>query len=149
MTQPQDRRKTGIHRTTISDGNGGALELITMTAQRVRVIAGSIAAVAVLLGMIFGAVKMGVSSEVNQQIYAAATEERGIIRVEVLQCVEASTDELETKFGLELEALEEELDHVGDTGEGLLIEVGNMQTQIDTNHQEIMRALRARAGDES
>lgn len=54
-----DRRKTGINRVQISDGNGGEVDVYTMTMGRIRTWAGGIMAIAAVIGLVFAEVWFG------------------------------------------------------------------------------------------
>lgn len=149
MKEVADRRKTGVHRTMISDGNGGYLDLVTVTANRVKVIAGSAVAVLSLAALVFGAVRVGVSTEVHQQIDESAANENGAIHLQIDRCATQHAAEMQERLDEELEAVEAEIDRVGDLGEDLRTKQEAMSEQIDRNHDEIMRMLRRPAPDGS
>jgi len=95
MPDLEDRRKTGVHGIRITDGNGDHLDLITATAKKTRVIAGAVTAVLVLLGMVFGAVRLGVVAEARQVIRVEALSEDGIIHRVIHECAEEYIDEMQ------------------------------------------------------
>jgi len=96
MVEPiKDRRETGIHTTRISNGNGDHLDFVTVTARKVKVIAGAVASVLVLLGMVFGAVRFGIVAETKQVIEAEAQNENGVIHRVIHDCAEEYIEEFQ------------------------------------------------------
>ena len=145
MRKVEDRRltgKTGIHRVKISDGNGGRLDLITVTANRVKVIAGAVTAVLMLAGVVFGAVRFGVQTEVHKAIEEESRSEHGDIRRAVEAAAQITTQSVTQSLRDDLCTMEDELQEQHDLTIKLEDGQQELAKQVDRNHDEIMRLLR-------
>lgn len=141
-----DRRREGVHRVKISDGNGGQLDLVTVTAKRVKLIAGAITAVFVMAGVVFGAVRFGIQTEVHKAIEMESVAEHGDIRRAVEAAAKATTEEVTESLREDLCTMEDELQEQHDLTIKLDDGQKELAKQVDRNHEEIMRLLRQNTG---
>lgn len=144
--QIKDRRKPGVHRTIMSDGNGGEIDVISMTATRVKVVAGAILAVLAILGTVFGAVRMGVVSEVTTAIRQEAENEDGIIHKEMHECAEEHMEEIQTIIQSDIDNFESKMAEQHDLGIRLEERLIATDAKVDANHEQLLREIRALRG---
>ncbi len=137
MTEVNDRRKTGIHRTKIRDGNGVELDLVTVTAKKVKVVAGAITAVLMVLASVFAAVRLGVVTEVHKAIEVEAMDEEGAIHRVIHTCAEEYIGEVQGVIQDDLDMFERRIDDVEDMG--VLLKAGQeaISSQQDRNQDEL------------
>lgn len=141
MSHIKDRRETGIHRTLISDGNGGRLDLITVTARRVRVIGMAVLTLFGVLGAIFGAVRMGVVSEVHAAVEAEARDESGIIHQQIHECAEKYIDDVQEVIQEDFEVFDGRLKKVEVVGIQLTSGQEAISAQQARNQEELKMLL--------
>lgn len=141
-----DRRKTGVHSTRISDGNGSTFSLITVAASRVKVIAGSITAVLLLLGTVYASVRAGVKTEVHDQITYEAQDENGTIHLQMEKCIEAHQKVVEQKFDEDFEKLDLQLREQKEVGVRAEEQLGALDRKVDANQRELLRAIQQAGG---
>lgn len=141
-----DRRKRGLQTTTISDGNGGVFSLITVAASRVKVIAGSITAVLLLLATVYASVRAGVSTEVHKQIDAEAASENGSIHMQIDKCIEKHQAIVEEKFDEDFEKIDLQLQEQKEVGIRAEEQLGALDRKVDANQRELLRAIARASG---
>lgn len=149
MPNVEDRRKTGVNRVLISDGNGGELDVYTMTAQRLRVWAGAAVAVLAVCGMVFSAARFGVGVEVHHAIEEEATLEAGAIHREIHRCTEEYMDEIVEVIQEDMEIFDEQLSvqrgQLSDQHDlGIRLEERQiaLDKKVDGQHVAVMQAIR-------
>ena len=137
----KDRRKTGVQRVVVKDGNGGKLDVYTMTLGRLKVWLGVLAALVAILSSVFAAVRVGVGFEVHTEIDRQTLEEDGVIHRKIEECAQQYIGEMKTTMDVEMEIFEERLDTV----ELLVGELkGGQKTiasQQERNQQELKMLL--------
>jgi len=141
-----DRRKSGVHTTHISDGNGGVFSLITATFSTAKVVVTTITAIGVMLGGVYAMVRTGVGHEVHKQIDSEARDPNGAIRVEMLKCVETHADEFEEKFGKKFEESDQMLQEQNVLWNRMDERIEAMGNKVDDNQRELLRAIERAGG---
>ena len=136
-----DRRKTGVHTTRITDGNGGQFDLVTVAASKVKVIAGAVSAILVLIGAVFGAVRFGVSTEVHKQIDSEAVNENGAIHMQIDRCIEKHQEVVEEKFDEDFDKLDTRLQEQKLMGARTEEQLQALDRKVDANQEELLRAI--------
>lgn len=161
MGKIEDRRDQGVHRVEIADGNGGKTTAYHVNVERVRAWA---AVASIALGMlvtigggVFAAVKLGIASEVHGQM-KIEMEPGGMLRRDLedvsQEKAQEAIEEVQGVIQDDLDSFEDELDDVDKLGRDLQRgqtqlqeQVQAIQSQVTSNHEEIMRLLRG--GDTS
>lgn len=142
-----DRRKTGINRVVISDGNGGEQIIWTAAIERAKVWIGFVLAVSALVTVVFGAVRFGVGVEVHQAI-DNELEPGGSIQQTMMAVSEEYIGEVQGVIQDDLDYLGSRVDTIEQTGRDLQAgqirineRFDEMAERVDRNQDEIMRML--------
>lgn len=138
-----DRRKTGVNRTVIADGNGGRVEVYNLSAGKIQTWLGIAGSLVVILGLVFGAARFGVQLEVEDAIEAEARDEKGAIHLQIHTCAEDYIDRMRAEIQKDLKALEEKVG--GNILTVVRIETNQLaiQQRVDGQHLMVMTELRA------
>lgn len=149
MTDIRDRRKTGINRVRISNGNGEKLDVYTMTANRIRVWAAALIAVFMVLGVAYSAARYGVGFEVKKVIGEECRPPAGMIYQEIESRSQLFLEEIQgviqddlDVFDKRFEKQEGEIKKQGELGIRLEERQIAMDEKIDDKHTEVLRAIR-------
>ncbi len=102
-----DRRKTGVNRVLISDGNGGKLDVYTATASRIKVWASAIGSIFFVLGLAFGAARLGVGFEIHQAIDEECDPPNGVIYKEIESMSKEFLEEVQAVLQDDLDVFDE------------------------------------------
>jgi hypothetical protein len=144
-----DRRRTGVNRVIIDDGNGGKREVINMSATwgKAHTILGVLVAIGTLLGGVFVAARTGVQIEVTDAIRVETQQDDGIIHREIHGCVEEMVEEVQAVFQDDLDIFEEEQQTIKETVIRLDERQIGVIEDVGENHEELMTELRALRDD--
>ncbi len=149
MNEIEDRRKTGINRVQISNGNGEKIDIITLTASRVKVWATALIAVFMAVGAIYGAARYGVGFEVKEVIGEECQPPAGMIYREIESRSQLFLEEIQgviqddlDVFDKRFENQEAEIKKQGELGIRLEERQIAMDEKIDDKQTEILRAIR-------
>lgn len=144
-----DRRKPGVNRVQIEDGNGEKLDVYTMTAKRVRVWAAALIAVFMVVGMIYSAARYGVGFEVKEVIGDECQPPAGMIYREIESRSQLFLEEIQGVIQDDLDVFDErfekqeiEIKKQGELGIRLEERQIAMDEKIDDKQTEILRAIR-------
>lgn len=135
-----------MNRVKISDGNGGEVDVYTMTANRIRVWGAAIIAILTIGGMVFAAARFGVGVEVHQAIQAEATLETGAIHREIHRCAEEYMDEVVDMIQEDMTLFDGRLQEQHDLGIRLEERQIAITQQVNDNQQELIREIRRAGG---
>lgn len=141
-----DRRATGVNRVQFDDGNGGSYDVYSMTANRVKVIAGAAISVLTLLGMIFAATRLGMGIEMKGVIEAETKPTDGIIYKAIEDQSEEFLEEVQAVIQDDLDVLEGQVQAEHDK----LIRIEErqiaIQEKMDEDKAELIREIRRAGG---
>jgi hypothetical protein len=141
-----DRRQRGVQTTKISDGNGGQLDLVSIAWSKFKIIGSGIIILASLVGAVFGAVRLGVATEVHQQIDREANDKNGSIRLQMEKCIEAHEKVVDEKFDEEFEKLDTRMREQKLVGVRTEEQLRALDRKVDANQQELLRAIQQSNG---
>ncbi len=141
MKDIEDRRRTGVNRVRILDGNGGKLDVYTLTAQRFRVWFGCVIAILTVCGMVFTAARFGVGVEIHQAIEAEAVEETGVIHREIRRCTEEYIDEVVEVIQDDMALFETQQQQQNELGIRLEERQIALISKVDGQHLAVIQAI--------
>ena len=149
MTEIEDRRKTGINRVLISNGNGEKIDIITMTASRIKVWAGALIAMLTVAGMVYAAARYGVGFEIKEVIGEECQPPAGMIYREIESRSQLFLEEIQGVIQDDLDVFDDRFEkQEGELKEqhelGIRLEERQiaMDEKIDDKHTEVLRAIR-------
>ena len=149
----EDRRCTGVHKITMSNGNGGKTTAYQVNVERVKAWT---TVASIMLGMlitigggVFTAVQLGIAGEVRDRM-RHEMEPGGVVRSQVEECAQhAAQEAIEEVQGViqdDLDVLDTRMLEQRDRGIRVEQSVINLTDQVDENQEEIMRMLRQGGG---
>jgi hypothetical protein len=138
-----DRRKTGVNRTVLTDNDGGKVEVYNASAGKVQTWVTLFVGLSILVGIVFAAARTGVQIEVKDAIKVEAQEENGVIYQEIHGQLEEMIEEVQGVFQDDLDVFEKEQKTMGEAVIRLEVRQIGVIKKVDDQHLEVMTELRA------
>ena len=141
-----DRRKTGVNRVQLQDGNGGKLDVYTMTANRIKVWAVTLAAVLTVCGMVFAAARFGVGIEIHQAIKKECDPPDGEIYREIEVRSKEFLEEFQGVFQDDLDVFDGEQREQGKAIARIETKQIALEEKMDDDKEDLIREIRLAGG---
>ena len=147
-----DRRATGVQKVVARDGNGGQEQTYQFSVTKAKTWLGFLATLAGLISVVvagvWGGVQFGIGSEVVERIKVECSE-GGMIDGHIQRTAYEMGEEIQGVIQDDLDVLDSRLLEQRDRGIRVEQSVLDLTGQVDENQDEIMRMLRAAAGQGS
>lgn len=146
MNDDVERRKPGVTRVRISDGNGGSSDVYTMTADRVKTWLGLLLSICALGGIVFGAVRFGVSIEIHKVIDNEIKAPHGTIYKQIEQTSTEVIEEIQGVIQDDLDSLEKKIEDEHDRVIRIEERQISIQQKMQQDKQELIQEIRRAGG---
>jgi len=133
--------QTGVIKTVVDDGNGGKIEMYTAQAKRMQVWIALVLGLCTLGGIVFGAARLGMQHQIQEEIQTEITPPEGKIYQMSEDCVTKHMGELTKEVSGDLNELENNVIRLQSRQETII------ERQAE-QHEEQMRILREIRGPE-